>query len=884
MQTSLPRFASSPQQPTPSARISGPPHPYQKTVRSRRSWRALSAALLTAVLCLGAPAEAEEVTLSQGVLQYRWQTAGAHGPEGEVFLDLPLKKTRVTGEVSGFVAHVTVQQFFANSTQNRIEAIYKFPLPANAAVHESAIRIGDRLVLAEIKERKAARKKYEKAKAAGKRASLLEQERPNIFTQSVANIGPGEEIVVAIKYVQELAYDDGRYTFTFPMTVGPRYIPGQVTGKQGTGNACDTTEVPDASRITPPVLPPGLRSGHDIELELRIDGGFPIREVESRSHEVFLDWHQGTQALVTLTPGDRIPNKDFVLEYSTIGDNLETALITHKDGDVGYFLLMVQPPSNVAGDEAVPKELVFVLDCSGSMGGFPMATSKAVMKKFIAGMNPYDTFQVIRFSESASSLSPAPLANTPQNRARGLAYVDALSGGGGTRMIEGVKAALDFPTDPHRQRMVFFLTDGYIGNETTILAAIRGRVADTRLYALGVGSSPNRYLIDEMAREGHGFSQFVRNDEDPSPLVERFYRRLNLPVLTAVETDWGELEVIDPLPASVPDLFDRQPVFLIGRYTEPGSGTFFLRGRQGPGWTEIPVDVELPRRETGNASLRQLWARRQIGDLMRLQVKREIPEVRARVLELALEHSLMSKYTSFVAVERKLKSGLDLPLDTILIPSELPAGVSYEGNFGQANLSMERIKPGDPVLAVRAPEEALTVRASFPFGLEKGLELDPETGLWVCRFLVPRSEPEGRYTIKIRIALPDGDWIDTTAAYVVDSTPPRFDVRAEVVGREIVFRARPLAGIFEANSERVGAWVLPDVQSIGVRPPQGGFVELHRRIASAGTDEVWEGRYEIPAWYQPGHYSFRFMAVDAARNSTSHELSVRVPVEPGTTR
>ncbi len=840
---------------------------------------------IVAVLAVAAPtvpatAAQEDVTLGQGVMEYRWRTDGTQGPEGEVFLDLPLKKTRVDAEISGFIAQVTVQQFFANSTPNRIEAIYKFPLPANAAVHESAIRIGDRLVLAEIKERQAARKKYERAKAAGKRTSLLEQERPNIFTQSVANIGPGEEIVVAIKYVQELAYDDGRYTFTFPMTVGPRYVPGRPTGKQGTGSSRDTTEVPDASRITPPVLPPELRSGHDVELTVHVDGGFQIRDIASKSHEVFLDWREGTQALVTLTPGDRIPNKDFVLEYTTLGDHLETALLTHKDGDVGYFLLMVQPPSEVAGEEAVPKELVFVLDCSGSMSGFPMATSKAVMSRFIAGMNPFDTFQVIRFSEAASSMSPAPLANTGANRARGLAYVEALRGSGGTRMIEGVKAALDFPADPYRQRMVFFLTDGYIGNETAILAVIRERVADTRLYSLGVGSSPNRYLIDEMAREGRGFAQYVRNDEDPAPLVDRFYRRLNLPVLTAVETDWGELEVIDPLPASVPDLFDRQPVFLIGRYAKPGNGTFFLRGRQGLGWAEVPVEVDLPRRERDNAALRLLWARRQIGELMRLQVKREIPEVRAQVLELALEHSLMSKYTSFVAVERRIKSGVDLPLDTILIPSELPEGVSYEGNFGQTRLSMNRVKPGDPVLAVRAPRQALSVKASFPFGLEKQLELDPESGLWLGRFLVPRSEPEGRYQIRVRIALPGGDWIDTTADYFVDMTPPRFDVRAELVGREVVFRARPRSGVFDVDSERVGAWILPDVQAIGVRPPQGGFVQLHRRVSAAESEEVWEGRYRLPAWYEPGRYTFRFHAMDAARNSFTREVSVRLPSEP----
>ena len=359
-------------------------------------------ALLAAI-----PAGAE-IALTQGSMVYRWQESGETGPEGETRLELPLRKTRVTGEISGFVARVTVQQFFSNSTDRRIEAIYKFPLPANAAVHESTIRIGDRLVVAEINEREKARKKYEKAKSKGKRASLLEQERPNLFTQSVANIGPGEEIVVAIRYVQELPYDDGAYTFSFPMTVGPRYVPGSAIGHQGTGSSPDTDRVPDASRVTPPILPPALRSGHEIELSVKVDAGFSIRDIASPSHDVFLDWESASVALATLTPGDRIPNKDFVLTYSTLGEHIETTLLTHRRGEEGYFLMMVQPPSDFGSEQAVPKELVFVVDCSGSMSGAPIAAARRLMNRFIAGMNPRDTFQVIRFSEAASSLSRRP--------------------------------------------------------------------------------------------------------------------------------------------------------------------------------------------------------------------------------------------------------------------------------------------------------------------------------------------------------------------------------------------------------------------------------------------------------------------------------------------
>ncbi len=850
---------------------------------AHRSHFGIHVIFLVTVVSLASTATASEVTLTQGAMRYTWEAAGDTKGTEPTTLDLPLKKTVVSAEVSGFIARVTVQQFFANPADRRIEAVYQFPLPANAAVHESAIRIGDRLVIAEIKEREAARKKYEKAKAAGKRASLLEQERPNIFTQSVANIGPGEEIVVAIQYVQELVYDDELYTFSFPMTIGHRFIPGNPTDRSGHGSSDNSDIVPDASRVTPPILPPQLRSGRDIELDLRIDAGFPIAEISSPSHEVALTWDASEQVAVSLDSSDRIPNKDFVLSYRIAGKGIETALLTHRSGGEGTFLLMVQPPAETTGAEAVPKEMVFVLDCSGSMGGNPMAASKRLMRKFIAGMNPNDSFLVIRFSASASSLSPTPLENTEANRARGLAYVEGLYGSGGTHMIEGIKAALDFTPDPERQRMVFFLTDGYIGNETQILAAIRERVGDTRLYSLGVGSAPNRYLINEMAAEGHGFSQYVGLNDEPEPVVDRFFRRLNLPVLTAIETDWGGLDVIDPLPASVPDLFDNQPVFLVGRYHRPGKGTVVLRGRQGHGWAEIPVEVDLPEYEGANPALEQLWARRKIAELMRLQVRQEIPEVREQVLELALEYHLMSKYTSFVAVERKLKEGLHLPLETVLIPSELPDGASYDGFFGPPVVSHQRVKPGDPILTVKAPPEALAVVADFPFGLRKNLQRDSTSGHWTCRYLVPRDQPEGRYRIQVRIVLPHGDWIDTFADYVVDETPPRFAVKARVEGRTIHWRAVPVSGIDEPTAaanrnDGVYAMVIPDALQVLIRPPQGGYVVLTPEPApELRAGRVWTGTYELPSWYRGGSYTFRFLAIDKARNSFSTEIAVNLP-------
>ena len=821
-------------------------------------------------------APAEEATLTQGVMTYRLETSGGDGPDGAATLEMPLRKTVVRAEVSGFLARVTVQQHFSNPAERRIEAVYAFPLPANAAVHESAIRVGGRVILAEIKERSQARRTYEKAKSDGKRTALLEQERPNIFTQSVANIGPGDEIVVALQYVQELELDDGEHTFSFPMTVGPRFIPGSSVGHHGSGVSSDTDRVPDASRITPPVLPPSLRSGRDIELDVVLRPGFPIRSLESPSHDVVSEWRAGDEVTVRLGSEERIPNKDFVLRYSTIGSDIGAGLLTHRVGDIGYFLLMVQPPKETSPAEAVPKEMVFVLDCSGSMSGRPMAASKALMRRFIAGMNPSDSFQVIRFSESASALSPTPLPNTPENRALGLAYVERLSGGGGTMMIEGIKAALEIPADPDRQRMVFFLTDGYIGNETEILAAIRDRVGDSRLYSLGVGSSPNRYLVDEMALEGHGFSQYAGLRDEPGPIVERFFHRLDRPVLTAVEIDWDGLEVTDALPAVLPDLFDGQPVFLIGRYEAPGAATVRLRGRRGSGWTEIPVEVHLPAREPENASLRLLWARRTIADLMRRQVRREVPEIREQVLQLALEYGLMSRYTSFVAVERRLKEGVHLPLETLIIPSELPEGVSYEGVFGPPELSWNRIKPGDPVLSVRAPREATSVVAVFPWGEQKVLARDADTGPWLCRFLIPRTQTEGRHRIDVHITLPNGDWIQTGVDYVVDATPPACAVEAALRNGIVVFTARLLAPPEASftSADGVQVEVIPDLLSMVVRPPQGGYVSFRQ---DPRDPAVWTATYELPAWYAPGIYRFRFLAMDVARNTFADEIAVRIP-------
>jgi len=617
---------------------------------------------------------AESLPITQGDLR-------AYDDDGKE-LTFPLKHTRVNAEISGFIAKVMVTQIFENPYDKPIEAIYVFPLPQDAAVEEMVMQVGDRVTVGEVHRREEARLIYEIAKARGKVASLLEQERPNIFTQSVANIRPGDEVWITICYTELLIYDKGAYEFNFPMVVGPRYMPGAPVGKQATGWSPDTTAVPDASRISPPVLKPGYRSGHDIDLEVTIDAGVAIQNLASKSHRIDILEQSGSRAAVRLAPDDTIPNKDFTLRYEVAGEKPQMALLTHRGGFGGYFLLMIQPQVEPTGTDLIPREVVFVLDVSGSMGGLPIEKSKEVVKKSLDGLAPDDTFRIITFAGRATVMSEEALANTPENIQRAKEFIDKQRGGGGTEMLKGVQAAMSAPLDPAYMRIVVFLTDGYIGNETQILAAIEEKRGPSRVFSFGIGSSVNRYLIQRMAEVGRGEAQFVRQDQDPEKAVERFVERIQKPCLMDIEIEWGTLQALDVYPSRVPDLFAAQPVFLVGRYEGPGSAVVTLRGTVAGQPFEQHVDVLFPDWQGENSALTSLWARMQIKELMAKQFKGEIPEIVEQITNLALDYHLMSKYTSFVAVDDATEDlSLEEPI-TVTQPVLIPEGVSFEGIFG----------------------------------------------------------------------------------------------------------------------------------------------------------------------------------------------------------
>jgi Ca-activated chloride channel family protein len=563
-------------------------------------------------------------------------------------------------------------------------------------------------VRGEIRKRDEARRIYEQARREGRVAALLDQERPNIFSQQVTHILPGHEIRVRIRYVECLAYEDGAYEMIFPTVVGPRFIPGQPLGMPrlepaaspggaaltrgeapaasgGTGWAQDTDRVPDASRITPPVIAPGRRTGHDIGITVDLDAGVPLLGIGCASHAVDIEKRGRNRARVRLRPTDTLPNKDFVLRYHVAGGSPEIGFLAHRDGGdpkgPGYFALHLVPASAISAREARPKELIFLLDTSGSMHGEPMARSKAAMRWALQSLGPDDTFQIIRFSDRTSTFSPAPVPNTPENVQRALVYVDRLEGEGGTHMLAGIETALRIRPDPDRLRIVCLLTDGYIGNETEILAAVRQDLGEARLFSFGVGSSVNRYLLDALAEEGRGVVDYVPLDGDTRPIVERFYARIARPHLTDLAIDWGDLDVEGICPEPLPDLFAGQTLVVSGRYRAGGRSEVVVRGRLGRRAFERRLPVVLPEREPENAALGTLWARRRIDALMRLMVPGEQEALAREVTETALAFHLVSRYTSFVAADNQVVSKDGEPM-LVPQPVEMPAGVSYEGVFG----------------------------------------------------------------------------------------------------------------------------------------------------------------------------------------------------------
>ena len=588
---------------------------------------------------------------------------------------LPLRHTAVDAAIAGHIGTVQVKQQFANPFDTKIEAVYVFPLPEKAAVTEFLMVIGDRTIRGILREKEEAEAIYREARAQGYRASLLVQRRPNIFEQKVANIEPGKAIEVDITYFHTLAFKDGWYSFVFPTVVGPRFNPPGHSDPIPAMPRGVNSATPGATGVE--YLAPTERSGHDLGITVRIDAGVQIEELKS-THEIVVTRDEPAAATVQLANRTTIPNRDFVLDFRVAGDTVKSNLMTYKDPETGegFFSLMMIPPIDTAVVSRRPMEMVFVLDCSGSMSGRPLEQAKKAVATALARLDPNDTFQIIRFSDDASQFGAAPVRATKPNLAAARRYLANLNSQGGTMMIEGIKAALDFPHNPSRFRFVSFLTDGYIGNESDILAEVHRRLGAARIFSFGVGTSVNRYLLERMAREGRGVAAYLGLGDSAEEVMGAFFDRVSHAALTDVEIDWGGMTVSDTYPTQLPDLFVGRPLIVSGRFEgDPTSVT--LSGTVDDSRRSFMLDAN--DQGTAGPYIAKVWARSNIADLHDRQATVGDPhgEFRDAIRRIALRHQLVSNYTSFVAVDSSERTAGQFGV-TVHQAVPVPDGVRYE--------------------------------------------------------------------------------------------------------------------------------------------------------------------------------------------------------------
>jgi Ca-activated chloride channel family protein len=599
----------------------------------------------------------------------------------------PALSTEVSFKVSGVVARARVLQRFKNGTDGFVEGVYVFPLPESAAVDHLRMRVGERVVEGQIRERDEARAEYQKAAGEGKRASLVEQQRPNVFTTRVANLGPGEEVSVEIEFQQMLRFDEGGgVRLRFPLVVGPRYIPGHpvASADDGGGWASGTDRVPDASKITPPVRLGSETRHNPVRIKVELDAGFPIQTIVSRYHAVLTEaWGEGRYRVRLrdpLSPADR----DFELAWTPQDGKLpRSALFEETKDSVHYLLLTLFPPAGPAVEASrLPRETVFVIDTSGSMEGPSIQQARRALVLALDRLRPSDRFNVIRFNNETEALFPAPQRAEPKTVALAKDWVAALRANGGTEMREALEAALVGSDDPRLVRQVVFLTDGSVGNEDELFGAIRQRLGDTRLFTVGIGSAPNGHFMTKAAEFGHGTFTYVGDVREVEEKMGQLLQRLESPVLTGVDVRWPAGAAVEAWPQRVPDLYAGEPVVVSARLTGPVDGPVVVSGRRGMVEWRATLPLDGGRRGEG---MGVLWARRKVDVLVdsAQEPGTDTEAVKAQVVALGLEHHLVTKHTSLVAVDVTPVRPADAALHEQDVPTNMPHGWSPEAVFGE---------------------------------------------------------------------------------------------------------------------------------------------------------------------------------------------------------
>lgn len=661
----------------------------------------------------------------------------------EVNVDsFPLKKTNVIAEINGMIADIHVRQSYANEGNSPINACYVFPATTKVTVHGMQMQIGDQLITAKIKEKEEAKEEFEQAKEEGKSASLLSEERPNVFTMNIANIMPGDNVSIDLHYTELITPTDGIYQFVYPTVVGPRYV-GPVLDDCGTRDEWTAM----------PYLPEGTEAKDQYDIHVNLSAAVPITELASSSHEISVQWDQNTKAAVSLADtSDYAGNRDFILDYKMTGQEISTGMMLNTSDDENFFMLMVQPPERFETEDIPPREYIFVLDVSGSMSGYPLDTAKELIKKLVSDLRETDTFNLVLFSGASVQMADKSLPASLENIQRAVKMIDDQEGGGGTELAPALRDALAIPASEEVSRSIVIITDGYIYGEEEIFEIIHQHIGDADFFPFGIGRGVNRYLIEGIAKTGQGEPFVVTQKEEASDTAERFKTYIQSPVLTDIQVKFDGFYVYDVEPSVLPTLFAQRPIVLLGKWRGEPSGSVQITGKTGSSDYVQTISIDnsaavrmvnskLPNQKTAqinsaemkaaadlfgvNAAavndrfsnnqpskpsevsgvntvldingavqssaksdnqlvlavsmesevLSYLWAQKRIERLTDYGLSNDNPDVKAEVTRLGLTYSMLTPYTSFIAVTEKVRNP-DKNSKDVKQPLSLPLEVS----------------------------------------------------------------------------------------------------------------------------------------------------------------------------------------------------------------
>jgi Ca-activated chloride channel homolog len=578
---------------------------------------------------------------------------------------LPLKDTRVNVAVTGVIADVTVRQVYENRGTRPIHARYVFPASTRAAVYGMTMTVGNVRIVARIKEREKAKAEFETAKREGKSASLLEQSRPNVFTMNVANVLPGDTISVELKYTELLVPTEGVYEFVYPTVVGPRYSEKK-----------ESEASPEDMFVKAPYTHEGEEPRSEFHLAGSVSTGVPIQEIASTTHHVLFTATGPGRSEIALADTERFSgNRDFILRYRLAGETISSGLLLYQGRDENFFLLMAEPPQAVAAGDIPPREYIFVVDVSGSMYGFPLDTTKALMADLVNVLRPSDMLNVVVFADGTETFSPASLPATRPNLSRALQFIGRKKGGGGTRLLEALERAGSLPRQPGVSRSIVLLTDGFIEAEADVFDYVRGQLDDANFFAFGIGSSVNRFLIEGVARAGLGEPFIVTKPDDAEEAASRLRRYIESPVLTGIDLTFTGFDVYDVEPRKIPDLFAGRPIVVFGKWRGAARGSVEISGNTGRGAYQTSLPVAPERTDVRHAALRHLWARTRIANLSDFGPSTPSEERVAEITSLGLGYGLLTRYTSFIAVHEIVRRTTE-GADEVDQPLPLPEGVS----------------------------------------------------------------------------------------------------------------------------------------------------------------------------------------------------------------